>query len=142
MTTNNRLTLEDINSLILWEDFHTFDETCMTVCCITLKNGYTVTGTSSCINPENFNVEVAKDVSFSKARAKIFELEGYLTKECMYQDALDKAEVMQHKFDNEDKPNEDPWTGADITIVQYISVPNAVNCDYNKAWEEFRAEGA
>jgi len=76
-----RLTPDDIDRVIVKSQFHVFEGSQLTVCCITLKNGYTVTGESACVSPENFDAEVGKRVSFDKARQKIWALEGYLLKE-------------------------------------------------------------
>jgi hypothetical protein len=51
------------------------------VCCLTLKNGFTVTGESACASPENFDAELGRKIAFKNAREKIWQLEGYLLKE-------------------------------------------------------------
>ena len=56
-------------------------DSCLTVCCLTLSNGYTVTGESACASPENFNAEIGEKIAFDNARAKIWALEGYLLKQ-------------------------------------------------------------
>lgn len=56
----------------------------LTICCIRLKNGFTVTGESACASPENFDKEVGEDVSFKNARNKIWLLEGYLLREHLW----------------------------------------------------------
>lgn len=53
-----------------------------TVCQIVLQNGFTVAiGTSSCVDPANFNYELgmkyAKEDALKKAEDKLWELEGY-----------------------------------------------------------------
>ena len=76
-----RLTPDLIDSKIIDEDYHVFEKTYLTVCCLTLENGYTVTGESACASPENFDREIGQKVSRDKARNKIWELEGYLLRE-------------------------------------------------------------
>ena len=76
-----RLTPELIDTVIAGEDFHVFGETCLTVCCLTLRNGFTVTGESACASPENFNAEIGRKIARENARQKIWQLEGYLLKE-------------------------------------------------------------
>lgn len=46
--TAKRITPEMIDDEIAGQDFHVFPASCLTVCCLTLKNGYTVTGESAC----------------------------------------------------------------------------------------------
>lgn len=76
-----RLTPDLIDSVIKEEDYHVFEKTCLTVCCLTLRNGFTVTGESACASPENFNAEIGRKIARENARNKIWMLEGYLLKE-------------------------------------------------------------
>lgn len=55
------------------------------VCELTLQNGFTVRGEGSAVSKENFNVEIGKKISFENARAKIWELEGYLLQERLHE---------------------------------------------------------
>ena len=79
--TAPRLTPDIIDSKIKERSFHVFGETCLTVCCLTLTNGFTVTGESACASPENFNAEIGEKIAFENARNKIWMLEGYLLKQ-------------------------------------------------------------
>lgn len=54
---------------------------CLTFCTIVLENGFTVTGESACVSPENFDAEIGKKIAYDNAREKIWSLEGYLLKE-------------------------------------------------------------
>lgn len=76
--TAPRLTPDLIDATIKSEQYHVFDGTCLTVCCLTLKNGFTVTGESACASPENFNAELGQKIAKQNAREKIWALEGYL----------------------------------------------------------------
>jgi len=78
-----RLTPEKIDSKIKDKDFHVFEKTCLTVCCLTLQNGFTVTGESACASPENFDAEIGQKRAFENARSKVWALEGYLLKESL-----------------------------------------------------------
>ena len=79
-----RLTPALIDSKVADKTFHVFGDTCLTVCCLTLKNGFTVTGESACASPENFNREIGEKIAFEQARNKIWMLEGYLLKQRLY----------------------------------------------------------
>lgn len=79
--TAPRLTPELIDATIADKTFHVFDGSQLTVCCLTLQNGFTVTGESACLSPENFNQEIGEKVAFGNARDKIWALEGYLLKD-------------------------------------------------------------
>lgn len=72
-----RLTPAHIDSVIVRAEYHVFDSV-LTVCVLTLKNGYKVTGESACASPENFNAELGAKIARDNARGKIWALEGYL----------------------------------------------------------------
>lgn len=76
-----RLTPDRIDACISGEDYHVFPGSQLTVCCLTLANGFTVTGESACASPENFDAEIGRKIARTKAREKIWALEGYLLKE-------------------------------------------------------------
>lgn len=79
--TAPRLTPDLIDATIKAEDYHVFGDTCLTVCCLTLRNGFTVTGESACASPANFDAELGRKIARENARNKIWMLEGYLLKE-------------------------------------------------------------
>ena len=76
-----RLTPTLINETIRSEQFYVFPGTTLTVCCLTLQNGYNVIGESAAASPENFNEEIGRNIARDNARNKIWALEGYLLKE-------------------------------------------------------------
>jgi len=82
-----RLTPELIDAAIIKESYLIFPETTVTVCCLTLVNGFNVVGYSSCASIENFNKEIGEKVARTNARDKIWDLEGYLLKQKLYEDA-------------------------------------------------------
>ena len=76
--TKPRLTPEHISGMCMKDQYYIFPGTQTTVCCITLFNGFTVTGESACVSAGNFDEEIGKKIAFENARNKIWELEGYL----------------------------------------------------------------
>jgi len=76
-----RLSPEKIDAVIVGEDYHVFPGTTLTVCCLKLRNGFAVTGESAAASPENFDVELGRKIARSKARDKIWALEGYALRE-------------------------------------------------------------
>lgn len=64
--------------------FHVFPGTMLTVCCLELANGFTVTGESACASPENFNQEIGEKIAYANAKQKVWALEGYLLKQKLF----------------------------------------------------------
>lgn len=83
--TAPRITPADIQSAIKETTYHVFAGSQLTVCCLTLRNGFTVTGESACASPENFDAEIGQRVALANATNKIWALEGYLLKEQLFQ---------------------------------------------------------
>lgn len=79
--TAPRVTPERIEEVIAHEDYHVFPGTTVTVCCLTLLNGFNVVGESACASPENFNAELGRKIARQNAVNKIWPLEGYLLKQ-------------------------------------------------------------
>lgn len=73
-----RVTPERVEKLIIGEQYHVFEGTTLTICCLTLRNGYTVTGESACASPDNFDSELGQKIARDNAKQKIWALEGYL----------------------------------------------------------------
>lgn len=79
-----RLTPALIDAAILAEQFYVFPGTTLTVCALTLQNGFQVTGESAAASPENFDEEIGKKIARDNARNKIWALEGYLLKQRLH----------------------------------------------------------
>ena len=84
-TTAPRITPSDIDELIKDIAFYVFPNTLLTVCCLTLQNGFDVTGESACASPANFNQQIGEKVAFDNAKQKIWPLAGYLLKQKLYE---------------------------------------------------------
>ncbi len=86
-----RITPEQIDSAIAGEDYHVFPGSQLTVCCLTLRNGFTVTGESACASPANFDAELGQKIARRNAREKIWPLEGYLLRETLANDVAEAS---------------------------------------------------
>lgn len=80
-----RLTPDHIDAKIVNAYFHVVPNTTLTICVLTLDNGFTVTGESAAASPANFNEEIGQKIAFDNARAKIWQLEGYLLRERLHE---------------------------------------------------------
>ena len=70
-----KLTLQDILSLIADVKYETHGT--LTVCIMTLNCGFKLVGTSACLNPKDFNVEIGENLAHKDAVDKLCQLEGY-----------------------------------------------------------------
>lgn len=82
-----RLTPGKIDEAIVSEQYHVFAGTTMTICALTLSNGYIVTGESAAASPENFDAAIGRKIARENARNKIWALEGYLLRQRLHEDA-------------------------------------------------------
>lgn len=80
-----RLTPEMIDGTIVHAAYHVFPGTTLTTCCLTLRNGFNVTGESAAASPENFDEAIGRKIAFQNARQKVWMLEGYLLRESIFQ---------------------------------------------------------
>jgi hypothetical protein len=76
-----RLNPQMIDAAIASEQYHVFPGTTMTVCALSLQNGYIVTGESAAASPENFDKDIGRKIARDNARNKIWALEGYLLRQ-------------------------------------------------------------
>lgn len=79
-----KITNEYIKSRVEEVNYSILPDGRTTVCSIVLVNGYTVTGSSSCLIRANFSVDLGRNYSFKKALEKIFEVEAFLAMEDEY----------------------------------------------------------
>lgn len=71
------ISLDDIEALIVAEHYWKVPGDAVTVCALTMKNGYTVVGHSGVANPEEFDEEIGKEVARHRAIQQIWPLLGY-----------------------------------------------------------------
>ena len=83
-----RLSPAKIDEVIVSEQYYVFPGTALTVCCLQLKNGFTVIGESAPVSPENFNVELGRKIARANARDKIWPLGGYALHQSIYQNLI------------------------------------------------------
>jgi len=82
--TAPRVTMRQINAVIVKEQYFQLTEV-LTICILTLKNGFSVTGESACASPENFDKNIGEEAAYENAREKVWALEGYLLKQKLYE---------------------------------------------------------
>lgn len=87
MTDTTRVTPDHINSLIVATDYFYHD--LLTICVLTLTNGFKVTGESSCVAVENYNRDLGESIAKANASEKIWALEGYLLRQTRFEKGLE-----------------------------------------------------
>jgi hypothetical protein len=82
--TAPRVTPDHIDSKIADEWYWQPEGTTMTVCMLTLANGFYVIGHAASASAENFDVTIGRKLAKDKAREQIWALEGYLLRQSLY----------------------------------------------------------
>lgn len=77
--TAPRITRDGIAAKIAQADY--FQQGVMTICAITMANGFTVIGNSAPASAENFDADVGRRLAYDDAFRKLWPLEGYLLRE-------------------------------------------------------------
>ena len=63
----------------------------LTICIITMKNGFMVNGQSAPASMSNYEAEVGRTYAYENAFKQLWVLEGYLLREQMHQASLRQA---------------------------------------------------
>ena len=75
-TSGPKITLADCKDQITKETY--FVEDTLTICVLTLKNGFKVTGECAAVSVENFDQAIGEALSKQRAVEKIWPLLGYV----------------------------------------------------------------
>lgn len=78
-----RVTLEQIEALVASESYSVHNMV-LTVCVLTLTNGFMVVGESACASPENFNAVLGQKFAREHAIRQIWRLEGYALRDRLH----------------------------------------------------------
>lgn len=76
-----KVTKEGIEARIKSTDYMVLPNSTVTVCNITMINGFSVRGESACVDPRNFDMEIGRNIAYRDAFQKLWQLEGYLLSE-------------------------------------------------------------
>ena len=60
----------------------------LTICILTLQNGFTVVGQSSCASPENFNEEIGRHYALKDAERQVWPLLGFRLKDQLHKEQM------------------------------------------------------
>lgn len=82
--TAPRITPQHIEEQIVHAQYFQFPGTTVTVCCLTLRNGYNTVGWSTGPAFQNFDANIGRKVAYENAKQKIWVLEGYLLRDFLH----------------------------------------------------------
>ena len=82
-----KVTPDYMKSRIKSIEFSTLPKSTVTLCNITLDNGYSVRGESACVDPANFNREIGEKIAHDNAFNKLWPLFGFLLAEVRFKRA-------------------------------------------------------
>lgn len=87
-STHARVTEDKLASVIVGETFVHRVVGTLTVCVLTLVNGFTVVGKSACVSPENYRDDLGEHYAREDAKRHIWTLEAYLLKQRLHDDKV------------------------------------------------------
>lgn len=92
--TPSRVTLEHILAKIGDEQYHQLGpHGQLTLCVMTMKNGYVIVGKSAPADPKNFDAELGRRFAREDCLRQLWPLEGYLLCEQLRRDKLANASL-------------------------------------------------
>lgn len=74
-----RVSKADIEAKITKTDYLGYG--LLTICILTMRNGFMVVGKSAPASPENYNEELGKQLAYEDAFRQVWPLEGYALRE-------------------------------------------------------------
>lgn len=83
----SKVTREQIESRIVDQQFMVLPNTTVTICNLTLDNGYSVRGESACVDKRVFNMATGESLAYDDAIRKLWPLFGFLLTEQIFQGA-------------------------------------------------------
>lgn len=86
-SNKNKVEEADIDKLLdeAEIDIRTLFNKC-TLVTVQLKNGFILTESSACVDPENYDEEIGEKICMDKIKDKLWELEGYKLQDKLYKE--------------------------------------------------------
>ena len=83
-----KVTLESIKAKLKGETYLVLPDGRTTLCVLTMENGFTITGTSACVDPTEFNLSLGRKYAFEEALRQVFTVEAYLLCQKLHEETL------------------------------------------------------
>lgn len=122
-----RVTLEELEANIVKTDY--VQQDLLTVCILTLKNGFSVVGKSACAVPGNFKLDVGQRLARNDAVNQIWALMGYelKTKVALAMDATGPSNPEQKTYVGTKVIHAQPMNRAEYNYFRGWDVPSDEN---------------
>ncbi len=98
-STAPRVTEAEVLGSIVKKDFYVHAEGTLTICVLTLKNGFTVTGESACADINNYKQDIGERIAYDNAVKKIWAFLGYVLRDKLYNAPKDFNERLTRERD-------------------------------------------
>ena len=72
-----KVTTQEVQDAIRKVQYHRFPDTTVTVCCITLDNGFTAVGQSACVDPCEYDEGMGQSIAYKDAEGKAWAYLGF-----------------------------------------------------------------
>jgi Phage protein (N4 Gp49/phage Sf6 gene 66) family len=93
-----RITQKDLEDQIREVQF--LNSGVLTICILTMQNGYRLTGESACAHPSLYNKELGEKLALDSAVKKMWPLLGYMLREKLHREEISFVDRM--KLEHED----------------------------------------
>lgn len=95
MTLPTKVTTEALAAKIVDVTYVVMPDGRTTICQLTMENGFTVRGESSCVSIENFNKALGEEYSYKSALDKAWAFEGYLLAEDRHRESRGDTNTLE-----------------------------------------------
>lgn len=95
MTLPTKVTSEALAAKIVDATYVVMPDGRTTICQLTMENGFTVRGESSCVSIENFNKKLGEEYSYKKAFDEAWAFEGYLLSEDRHRESRGDTNTLE-----------------------------------------------
>ena len=87
----NKVTPEEVQAAIRKAEYTVLQDGRTTVALLTLDNGFTIRGESSCVDIKNFNEQMGQEIALKDATSKVWAFLGFRLADRLHQAKLRKS---------------------------------------------------
>ena len=95
--TANKVTLEEVQAAIKKVDYTILQDGRTTIAMLTLDNGFTIRGESSCVDIKNFNQGLGEEIALKDATSKVWAFLGFRLADRLHQGKLRKSRGARYR---------------------------------------------